>query len=286
MLNVSCQKQKHCSSFPTDKDSLMELVGEARLSGSCGLLGVPVQNTLDLDLDDDDSEVVFGIRPKCSPLPRRKTSTSEEESEPWPLLSGSRRVSFADAKGLRLVQVREFDTWDVPNLPGYDSPESKGKDADEYFISPLTFSVPLSTEELLKKVNEQKVELETIELIPGTTILKGVIRVLNVSFLKAVYVRTTLDSWSSHFDLLAEYIPSSSESPTDCFSFKLTLIPPFGEQGARVDFCLRYETPVGTFWANNNNKNYVMFCHQRGKTSKEKPRKENVTKKSCLKTIG
>uniref|UniRef100_A0A3Q3VLU7 CBM21 domain-containing protein n=1 Tax=Mola mola TaxID=94237 RepID=A0A3Q3VLU7_MOLML len=239
----------------------MEFVGEPRPSGACGLLGVPVQSTLDLDLDldDDEGEVVIGIRPKSSPLPRRKSSASEEDSEPGPPLCGSRRVSFADAKGLSLVQVKEFDTWDVPNLPGYDTPESKGKDAEEYFLSPLTFSVPLSTEELLNKVHEQKVELETIELIPGTTILKGVIRVLNVSFLKAVYVRTTLDSWSSHFDLLAEYVPGSSESLTDCFSFKLTLVPPFGEQGARVDFCVRYETPVGTFWANNNNRNYVMF---------------------------
>lgn len=288
MLNVSCQKQKHCSSLPTDKESPMEFVGQPRPTRACSLLGVPGLSTLDLDLDldDDEGEVVIGIRPKSSPLPRRRSSVSNEDSEPEPPLCGSRRVSFADAKGLSLVQVKEFDTWDVPKLPGYDASESKGKDAEEFFLSPLNFSLPLSTEELFIKVQEQKVELETIELLPGTTILKGVIRVLNMSFSKAVYVRTTLDTWSSHFDLLAEYIPSSSDSLMDCFSFKLTLVPPFGEQGARVDFCLRYETPTGTFWANNNNRNYVLFCHQQVKWSKEKPKRDNVNKKSCLKSVG
>lgn len=288
MLNVSCQKQKHCSSLPTDSlpQSPMEFVGQPRLSGACNLLGVPGLSYL--DVDDDEGEVVINIRPKSSPLPRRRSSLTDEDSEPEPEppLCGSRRVSFADAKGLSLVQVKEFDTWDVPKLPGYDSSEGEGKDAEEYFLSPVTFSLPVPTKELFVKVQEQKVELETIELIPGTTILKGIIRVLNVSFNKAVYIRTTLDTWSTHFDLLAEYMPSSSDSLMDCFSFKLTLVPPFGEQGARVDFCLRYETSVGTFWANNNDRNYVLFCHQRVKEREEKPQKENVNKKSCLKTIG
>lgn len=262
----------------------MEFVGKPRPSGACNFLGVPGLSSL--DVDDDEGEVVIGIRPKSSPLPRRKSSVSDEDSEPEPPLCGSRKVSFADAKGLSLVQVKEFDTWNVPKLPGYDSSDGEGKDAEEYLLSPVTFSLPLSTEELFLKVREQKVELETIELIPGTTILKGVIRVLNISFDKAVYVRTTLDTWSSHFDLLAEYIPSTSDSLMDCFSFKLTLVPPFGEQGARVDFCLRYETSVGTFWANNNDRNYVLFCHQRVNECKGKQQKKNVNKKSCLKMVG
>uniref|UniRef100_A0AAQ5ZUW3 CBM21 domain-containing protein n=1 Tax=Amphiprion ocellaris TaxID=80972 RepID=A0AAQ5ZUW3_AMPOC len=233
----------------------------------------------------DEGDVVIGIRPKSSPLPRRRSSATDDDSEPEPPPSGSRRVSFADAKGLSLVQVKEFGTWDVPKLPGYESSEGEGTDVEEFFLSPLTFSLPWSTQELFAKVREQKVELEAIELIPGTTILKGIIRVLNISFSKAVYVRTTLDTWSSHFDLLAEYVPGSSDGLMDCFSFKLTLVPPFGEQGARVDFCLRYETPLGTFWSNNDNRNYVLFCHQKIKTVREKPQKEKVNKKSCLKTV-
>ena len=257
----------------------MEFVGQPRLSGTCNLLGVPGPSSL--DEDSDEGEVV--IRPKSSPRPRRRTSSSDEDWEPEPPFSGSRRVSFADAKGLRLVQVKEFDTWHVPKLPGYGSSEGEGTEAEEYFLSPDTFSLPLSPEELFVKVRDQRLELETIELLHNkTTILKGMIRVLNISFSKTVYVRTTLDAWSSYFDLLAEFVPGSNDSLMDCFSFKLTLVPPFGEQGARVEFCLRYETPVGTFWANNNNRNYVLFCHQK---VKDKPQTDNVNKRSCLKTV-
>ncbi|TNN00388.1 hypothetical protein fugu_011634 [Takifugu bimaculatus] len=263
----------------------MEFVGQSGSSGAYSLLGVPGLSTLDLDVDDDDGEFVIGIRPKSSPLPRRRSSVCDEDSEPEPPPCGSRRVSFADAKGQSLVQVKEFDSWDVPKLPGCDCSESSGTDEDDYFLFPLNFCLPLSAEELSNKVQAQKVDLETIELIPGTTILKGVIRVLNICFSKAVYIRTTLDSWSSHFDLLAEHIPGSSDNLTDCFSFKLTLVPPFGEQGARVDFCLRYETPAGTFWANNNSKNYVLVCQKRVR-SLDKPQWENANKKSCLKTAG
>ncbi|KAM9854821.1 uncharacterized protein ppp1r3ab [Aulostomus maculatus] len=260
----------------------MEFVGQPRPSGACTLL---VPGFSSLDVDDDEGEVVIGIRPKSSPLPRRRSSDFDDYSEPELPVSGSRRVSFADAKGLSLVQVKEFDQWDVPKLPGYDSSEGEIKDAETYFLSPLTFSTALSAEELFVKVLQQKVELETIELIPGTTILKGVIRVLNISFHKAVYIRTSLDTWSTHFDLLAEYIPGSSDGQTDSFSFKLTLVPPFGEQGARVDFCLRYETPEGTFWANNNNRNYVLFCQQQMKAQQEQALKDSDSRKSCLKSV-
>ncbi|XP_010769088.1 uncharacterized protein ppp1r3ab [Notothenia coriiceps] len=271
------------SSLPTNSptESPMEIVGQPGPSRACSLLGVPLLGCW--DMDEDNCEVLIGIRPKSSPVPRRRSSVEEDE-EPETPLSSSRRVSFADGKGLSLVQVKEFDTWDVPKLPECNLSVGNAKDAVEYFLFPATFSLPLSTEELFLKVQTQKVELENIELVPGTTILKGVVRVLNVSYNKAVYIRTSLDSWSSHFDLLAEYMPGSSDSLMDLFSFRLTLVPPFGEQGARVDFCLRYETPLGTFWANNNHRNYVLSCHQRMEERKEKPQKENV-KKSCLKTV-
>lgn len=261
----------------------MEFVGQASPLGACNLLEVPGLSSL--DVDDDDSEMVIGIRPKSSPLPRRKSSVSDEDSEPEPPACGSRRVSFADAKGLSLVHVKEFEMWEIPKLPGCELSDGDGNVTEDFYLSFLNFSLPLSDGELFIKVRDQKVVLESLELLPGTAILKGVVRVLNISFSKAVYVRTTLDTWSSHFDLLAEYMPGSSDGQMDSFSFKLTLVPPFREQGTRVDFCLRYETPVGTFWANNNSGNYVLFCHQEMKEQREKPLRENVNKRSCLKPV-
>ncbi|XP_054896827.1 uncharacterized protein ppp1r3ab [Poeciliopsis prolifica] len=260
----------------------MEFAGRPRPSEACNYLAVPGLSGLYPDEDEDD--LVVGFRPKSSPIPSRRSSFSDEDSDLEPPYCSSRRVSFADAKGLSLVQVKEFATWDVPKLPGSDSIAVEGKDSVEYHLSPLTFSLPLPSKEVLAKVLSQKVELETIGLLPGTTILKGVVRVLNISYNKSVYIRTSLDRWATHFDLLAEYVPGSSDGVTDSFSFKLTLGPPFGDQGVRVDFCLRYETPVGTFWANNNSRNYVLSCQRGMKGGTEKPQRENANKKSCLKT--
>lgn len=280
MLNSSCQKQKQHSFLLTLAQSFMEFIGRPRPSEACNLLAVPGLSSL--DLDEDEGDIVIGIRPKSSPIPSRKSSFTDEDSEPEPTsLCGSRRVSFADAKGLSLVQVKEFDTRDVPKRPGFDSAAADDTSVLEYYLSPLTFSLP--SDDLSARVREQKIELETIELLPGTAILKGVIRVLNISYSKSIYVRTTFDNWCNHFDLLAEYVPDSSDGVTDSFLFKLTLVPPFGDQGTRVDFCLRYETSVGTFWANNDNKNYVLLCYRGRKEEKERGQRENVNKKSCLK---
>uniref|UniRef100_A0AAZ3P6W1 CBM21 domain-containing protein n=1 Tax=Oncorhynchus tshawytscha TaxID=74940 RepID=A0AAZ3P6W1_ONCTS len=229
-----------------------------------------------------DAEVIGGIRPRSSPLPRRRSSSDLKDCELELTPSSSRRVSFADALGQNLVNVKEFDSWDITIPLNFDALEGE-KEVEEYYLSSL-YTPPPSQEAMVLRVQEQKLELESIELLRGTTILRGVVRVLNVSFDKMVYIRTSLDAWVTHFDLLAEFIPGSSNGDTDCFSFKLTLVPPFGEKGARVDFCLRYETPVGTFWANNSDRNYVMFCHQKVKELKDKAQKyENGRRKSILK---
>ncbi|KAL7862902.1 hypothetical protein SRHO_G00118860 [Serrasalmus rhombeus] len=250
-------------------------VGEVWSSSQDGsnLLGLPGPCPWE---DDEEPLGLGGIKPKSSPIPRRRSSASscsDDDSQPPP--SSSRRVSFADAFGLSLVSIKQFDSWAPDPL------EADLNEVKEYFLSQL-FILPATPEELAQKVQENKLELESLEILPGTTTLKGIIRVLNLCFDKLVFIRTSLDCWSSHFDLLAEYVPGSSNSNTDCFSFRLTLVPPFGKQGARVDFCLRYETPFGTFWANNSGQNYVLFCHEKAKEDGENEKKHR--RKSCLKS--
>ncbi|XP_043084385.1 protein phosphatase 1 regulatory subunit 3A [Puntigrus tetrazona] len=254
----------------------MESVGVLCSSTGAGsnLLSLPASCPWE---EDEESLGLEGIKPKSSPIPRRRSSSSSDDFLPPP--SSSRRVSFADAFGLNLVSVKQFDAWGVTDPSG--SLESDLNEDKEYYMVPL-FTLPQSSEELILRVHEQKIELESLELHSGTTTLRGIVRVLNISFDKTVYVRTSLDSWKSHFDLLAEYVPGSNSGGTDCFSFKLTLVPPFVEEGTRVDFCLRYETTLGTFWANNNEKNYSLFCCEK---IKEKPQNESENRrKSCLKT--
>ncbi|KAL0968138.1 hypothetical protein UPYG_G00262860 [Umbra pygmaea] len=245
------------------------------------LLGVPGSIAWDGD-ENKDAEVISGIRPKSSPLPRRRSDSDLDDWEFELTRSSSRRVSFADTIGLHLVRVKEFDSWDKSIPVNFDSLEGE-KSVEEYYLSSL-YTPPPSEEALVLRVQEQKLELESVELLRGTTTIRGVIRVLNISFDKTVYIRTSLDAWATHFDLLAEYILGSSHGNMDAFSFKLTMVPPFGENGSRVDFCLRYETPVGTFWANNRNQNYVMFCHQKIRELKEnQPKDTKGRRKSILK---
>ncbi|NWS75137.1 PPR3A phosphatase, partial [Crotophaga sulcirostris] len=247
------------------------------------LLEVPTVN----DFSSEDEDVKSDIKPRFSPLPRRRNSASSEEEEADTPSTIARKVSFADAFGFDLVSVKEFNTWEVPNTGQNDDIEDEVFPREEYYFSQL-FTLPASQEEVLHKVREQKVLLESVMFLPGITCMNGIIRVLNVSFEKMVYVRMTLNNWLSYYDILAEFMPNSCGSETDQFCFKISLVPPYQNDGAKVEFCIRYETSVGTFWANNDDRNYTLICHKKETMPNldNKPHKEVTDRhlKGCLKT--
>ncbi|NWR92491.1 PPR3A phosphatase, partial [Furnarius figulus] len=246
------------------------------------LLQVPTVN----DFASEDEDVKINLELRFSPRPRRRNSTSSEEEEADTPTNISRKVSFADAFGFDLVSVKEFDIWEFPNTRPENDIEDEVFPRDEYFFSQL-FTLPPSQEELLQKVREQKVMLESILFLPGITCMNGIIRVLNISFEKQVYVRMTLNNWLSYYDILAEFMPNSCGSETDQFCFKISLVPPYQKDGVKVEFCIRYETSVGTFWANNDDKNYTLICHKKETVPKvDKDQKEVTDRhlKGCLKT--
>ncbi|NXH88892.1 PPR3A phosphatase, partial [Edolisoma coerulescens] len=247
------------------------------------LLQVPTGN--DSTLEDEDANTDIELR--FSPRPRRRNSSASEEEEADTPTSISRKVSFADAFGFDLVSVKEFDIWEFPTTGQENDIEDEVFPQDEYFFS-QQFTLPASQEELLQKVREQKVVLESVLLLPGITCMNGIIRVLNVSFEKQVYVRMTLNNWLSYYDILAEFMPNSCGSETDQFCFKISLVPPFQKDGVKVEFCIRYETSVGTFWANNDDKNYTLICHKKETVPKvdNKLQKEVTDRflKGCLKS--
>lgn len=208
---------------------------------------------------------------------------SDEDEEAEPPLVNRRKVSFADAFGLNLVSVKEFDNAEAEDASSTPEGET-APSLEEYAISCL-FTLPSSPEELDQRVDSQMIELESLELLPGTTTIRGIIRVANLCYTKSVYVRMSLDRWTSYFDLLAEYVPGSSDRKTDRFTFSYTLVPPIDRDGARVEMCLRYETPVGTFWANNSEMNYVLVCYKKVNANERgsKAQKEGGGyKRSCL----
>ncbi|NXE51333.1 PPR3A phosphatase, partial [Casuarius casuarius] len=255
--------------------------GRSRVSRD-NLLEVPTVN----DFSSEDEDVKTTFKPRFSPLPRRRSSASSEEEEADPPGTIARKVSFADAFGFDLVSVKEFETWEVPVTSQNDDKEDEVFPEEEFFLSQL-FTLPASQEELLQKVREQKVLLESIVFLPGVTCMNGIIRVLNISFEKMVYVRMTLDDWLSYYDIIADFMPNSCGSETDQFCFKISLVPPYQQDGAKVEFCIRYETSVGTFWANNDDKNYTLICHKKETVPKgnNKAHREGTDRhlKGCLK---
>ncbi|XP_065599529.1 protein phosphatase 1 regulatory subunit 3A [Cyrtonyx montezumae] len=256
--------------------------GPSRVS-KANFLEVPTVN----DFFSEDEDVKPDIKHRFSPLPRRRNSASSEEEEADAPTTIARKVSFADAFGFDLVSVKEFDTWEIPNIAQNNDLEDKAFPQEEFFLTQL-FTLPTSQEEVLQKVREHKVLLESIVFLPGITCMNGIIRVLNVSFEKLVYVRMTLDDWVSYYDILAEFMPNSCGSETDQFCFKISLVPPYQKDGAKVEFCIRYETSIGTFWANNDDKNYTLICHKKETAPKldNKPHREGADRhlKGCLKT--
>ncbi|XP_062416280.1 uncharacterized protein ppp1r3aa isoform X2 [Pungitius pungitius] len=230
-----------------------------------------------------------GGKEASSPMGSSTDEETDEDSEPEPPQVTRRKVSFADAFGLNLVSVKEFDNPEVAVELEVNRPTKNEatRPPVEFYVSCL-FAVPSTPEELDQRLQEQMVELESIELLPGTTTLRGTVRVVNLCYHKSVYARMSLDRWTSYFDLSAEYVPGSSDWKTDRFTFRHTLVPPFEREGTRVELCLRYETSVGTFWANCKEMNYVLYCHQKRhvKEHEVQVQEESIGcqgKRSCLK---
>ncbi|XP_031237057.1 protein phosphatase 1 regulatory subunit 3A [Mastomys coucha] len=233
----------------------------------------------------EDEEVKATFKPGFSPQPSRRGSGSSEDLYLDTPTSASRRVSFADSLGFSLVSVKEFDCWELPSVSTDFDLSGDVFHADEYVLSPL-FDLPSSKEKLMEQLQVQKAVLESTEHLPGSTSVKGIIRVLNISFEKLVYVRMSLDDWQTHYDILAEYVPNSCDGETDQFSFKISLVPPYQKDGGKVEFCIRYETSAGTFWSNNNGTNYIFVCQKKKKDPEPaKPLEEAPSRqiKGCLK---
>lgn len=242
-----------------------------------------VPNLSDSFSEDEDVTPTFKLG--FSPQPTRRSSDPSENMYLDIPSSGRRRVSFADTFGLNLVSVKEFDCWEFPSPSTNFDFKRDIFHTEEYVLSPQ-FELPSSKEDLMQQLQTQKAILESTEYLPGSTCMKGIIRVLNISFEKLVYVRMSLDDWQTHYDILAEYVPNSCDGETDQFSFKIALVPPYQKEGNKVEFCIRYETSVGTFWSNNKGTNYILVCQKKEQEPEPVKSQEEVPSrqiKGCLK---
>lgn len=218
------------------------------------------------DEEDDDTEVTRLI-PRCSPVPRKRGASIHDETAEYIrihlALSDGKRVSFADTTGGDLIDVKEFTAFDTDE----EEDSARWEEEEAKYRKPRkepTYSVrpgftTLTSDALLRAVRTNKVEVEKISLVENEPLsFSGVVRVFNISFHKAVYVRSTTDNWLTYFDHPAEYVHGSHDGDTDQFSFKLSFAPPYVTDGSRIEFVVRYETSEGDFWANNFSMNYAV----------------------------
>lgn len=218
------------------------------------------------DEEEDDTEVIRLI-PRCSPVPRKRGASIYDETAEYMrihlALSAGKRVSFADTTGGDLIDVKEFTAYDTDE----EEDSARWEEEEAKYRKPRkepTYSVrpcftALTGGALLQAVRTNKLEVEHISPVENEPLaFSGVIRVFNVSFHKAVYIRSTMDNWVTYFDHPAEYVQGSHEGDTDQFSFKLSFAPPYATHDSRIEFVVRYETCEGDFWANNFSMNYAV----------------------------
>ncbi|XP_059359601.1 uncharacterized protein LOC132097730 isoform X2 [Carassius carassius] len=230
-----------------------------------------VERSDDNSNDEDEEETEEDVRliPRSSPVPRKRGSSIADETAEYMRISlvlTNRRVSFADSTGAELVDVRMFVPFDSDEEDDSRWEEEQARYRKAY--REPTYRVwpeiqPLTGVELVLAVHSNKLEVESVTSVQDEPLsFEVLIRVLNISFHKSVYVRSTMDGWINHFDYPAEYVQGSNDGETDKFSVKLSFASPYLFNGARIDFVVRYETPDGEFWANNSGRNYSVTLLQ------------------------
>lgn len=174
-------------------------------------------------------------------------------------------VRFADDLGLNLTEIRTFIS-EVKKIPTYTFPSFKlpisSRRRPNKVLKPL-FQQPKLSSNFLNIVETQNVALEYVDItnpnhLQTRFMMRGAVRVQNLDFNKSVHIRYTLNGWRSYTDLLAEYIPFSSDNFTDKFSFAITLNSM--EIGQRIEMAIRFSCKGEEFWDNNNGDNYCFQC--------------------------
>ncbi len=218
------------------------------------------------------------LKPPHSPTQRRRCKSLPTSAERAKLEiarsrspSSQKKVRFADSLGLELISIKHFDYTDMPEVPDriidkfkkaralhFNNFDKSNTSSQSVFME-LLFTNPGSLPDFLDRVYEMKVLLEYVQADEFS--LSGVVRVLNMAFEKKVFMRYTLNNWTTFVDILAFYVPHSSDGRTDTFSFKI-ITPTFLEFGGTLQFAIKYCVVGGEFWDNNNGNNYRIRRHR------------------------
>lgn len=179
-----------------------------------------------------------------------------------------KKVRFADALGLDLVTVKLYDAKIDDLFIKSGSPVTANLNGPRIFVRTLTplFRQPGSSPDFLERLQHYKVSLENAYMDTDSLSIRGIVRVLNMDYHKAVYIRWTMDDWRNMMDYRASYVNGSNDRLSDKFQFKL--YTPL-DVGQSLIFAVRYHCVGQQFWDNNHGQNYKILCTSTEKTETE-----------------
>ena len=197
-----------------------------------------------------------------------KMNGQVNDSGPTCTTSRAKKVYFADLVGLKLEFVRtitpsssednlctlEDATWKT-HSDDTEVPRKRVKYLYPCFVHPSE-----SPDKFIRRVNSQNVCLEFIAY--NNLVITGLIRVTNLSYMKEVTVRFTLDGWETYRDIWADFMSTCSDGKTEKFSFRVS-VPHDFEVNRHMEFAIRYRVLDKEFWDNNNRNNYHVRCLER-----------------------
>lgn len=131
------------------------------------------------------------------------------------------------------------------------------------------FEQPGILPDFYARLNATKVLLESI--YSTNMRLNGIVRVLNLSFVKRIFIRYTLNNWQSFEDLICEHLTSTGSEQdklTDRFVFSVCLdksqviscIDHMKQLKLEFAVCFQVGDDQTSYWDNNCGQNYQYDC--------------------------
>lgn len=181
-------------------------------------------------------------------------------SDHIPRKSIKKKVSFADAAGLALVNVKTipchpFCKKDQVNF-AVDLRAKRRTERKERKLSPA-FVDPLRLDSFMERVLKENVCLANIYCNESS--VTGVVWVTNIDFVKEVGVRVTVNDWNSYRDVWGDFLCSNQDKKTEQFGFRIAF-PMHFQVGSKMKFAVRYSVAGSEFWDNNIGRNYELKC--------------------------
>ena len=174
----------------------------------------------------------------------------------WEITGTKKRVTFADLLGFSLVSVIEIAPRNKPKDSVKRPPKKHQVNYQRRCLKCL-FDQPEDKDDFLDRVQRQCVCLESV--VCDKTIVRGFVRVLNVSYRKDVTIRYTTDGWKTVCDEQANYLSTARDGTTDTFFFRIAL-PSIWRKGSKMEFAICYSVEGSDYWDNNFFRNYSICC--------------------------